>query len=141
MDDKKISLDAEAQSLFEQFGGMESWKESHGGADRLADSLQAEQKRLDSVRILLIQMAYLISLYLREGAFGGVAQNETRVFKKLSAVLEKLGNVAGHLSCAFIRFRGAPADPDLPEKYDYELAIGNTVVDSLMAPRVAQRNG
>ena len=144
MGDKEISLDADAQSLFEQFGGMESWKESlnsGGSADRLADSLQAEQKRLDTVRILLIQMAYLISRYLRDGAFAGKAQDETRVFQKLSAVLAKLGNAAGHLGCAFIRFRGAPSNPDMPEKYDYELLIGNTGVDSHMAPRVARRNG
>jgi hypothetical protein len=52
-----------------------------------------------------------------------------------------LAGLSGHLGCAFIRYRGAPADPNFPEKYDYELVVGNTVVDSLMAPRVARRNG
>jgi hypothetical protein len=144
MDGKEISLDAEAQSLFEQFGGMESWKETRragDGANRLAESLLAEQKRLDTVRILLIQMAYWVSRYFRDGAFTGEARQEAGAFENLSAVLSKLGTAAGHLGCAFIRFRGTPADLDLPEKYDYELVIGNTAVDNRMAPSVARRNG
>lgn len=144
MGDGSIQLDAEAQSLFEQLGGLESWKErppSGSGADRLAESLLAEQKRLDTVRILLIQMAYLISRYLKDDAFAKNDSTEPKVFKRLSDILLKLANLSGHLGCAFIRFRGAPADPDLPDKYDYELVIGNTVVDTLMAPRVARRNG
>jgi len=144
MEGKNIHLDAEAQSLFEQLGGMESWKESPRtgeGADRLAESLLAEQKRLDTVRILLIEMAYLISRYLKNDAFAANDPSENKVFANLSGVLTKLANLAGVLGCAFIRYRGAPADPELPEKYDYELVVGNTVVDSLMAPRVARRNG
>lgn len=144
MGDKGICLDAEAQSLFEQFGGMESWKESPrtgAGGKSLADSLEAEQKRLDTVRILLIQMAYLISRYLKHDSFSGKNADENRVFQKLSDAWVKLSHLASHLGYAFIRFRGAPADPELPEKYDFEVVIGNTTVDSRMAPSVARRNG
>jgi hypothetical protein len=144
MADKNISLDSEAQSLFEQFGGMESWKEhprTGGGTDRLAENLLAEQKRLDTVRILLIEMAYLISRYLKDGTFAGKDPKEPVVFQSLADVLANLGKMSGHLGSAFIRYRGTPADPELPGKYDYEVVIGNTGVDSLMAPRVARRNG
>jgi hypothetical protein len=144
MGGKNISLDSEAQSLFEQFGGMESWKEhprTGGGTDRLAENLLAEQKRLDTVRILLIEMAYLISRYLKDAAFAGNDPKEPGAFQSLADVLANLGQLSGHLGSAFIRFRGAPADPELPGKYDYEIVIGNTSVDSLMAPRVARRSG
>ena len=139
-----ISLDPEAQGLFEQFGGMESWKESpRSGKDRdnLAQGLLEEQRRLDKVRILLIQMANLISRYLADDTFAGREASEPGVFKRLSAVIAELGRISGHLGCAFIRFRGTPTDPELADKYDYELMIGNTRVDSSMAPRVARRCG
>jgi hypothetical protein len=139
-----ISLDPEAQKLFEQFGGTESWKEAAGAGrhrDNLARGLLEEQRRLDKVRILLIQMAYSISRYLVDDTFAGPSSAEPRVFQSIAATIAELARIAGHLGCAFIRFRGAPTDPDLPDKYDYELMIGNTLVDSAMAPRVARRSG
>ncbi len=142
MGDESIQLDDEAQSLFEQLGGMESWKgRVAAGGDRLAETLRAEQMRLDTVRILLIRTAYLVSRYLKNDAFAKSDAHESEVFNELAGVLTRLEELAGHLGCAFIRYRGAPADPQLPDKYDYELVIGNTAVDSLMAPRVARRNG
>ena len=144
MQGDNIQLDPEAQRLFEQFAGMESWKGDAAagqGADRLAESLFNEQKRLDTVRILLIRMAHLISLYLKDDRFTGHCDDESEVFKSLSGVLADLGRLAGYLGCAFIRFRGAPTDPELPDKFDYEIVIGNTAVDSGIAPRVARRNG
>jgi hypothetical protein len=144
MQGDNIELDPEAQRLFEQFAGMESWQGDSAagqGADRLAESLFNEQKRLDTVRILLIRMAHLISLYLKDDRFAGHSDAESAAFQGLSEVLTDLGRLAGYLGCAFIRFRGAPAEADLPEKFDYEIVIGNTAVDSSIAPRVARRNG
>jgi hypothetical protein len=143
MSDGNLELDPEARALFEQLGGIESWKTdapTMGGGNGLAESLLAEQKRLDSVRILLIQMAHLISRYLADDTFTGGSAKETADFKKLSQVVQSLARQSGHLGCAFIRYRGAPSDPQLPEKFDYEIMVGATVVDSLMAPRVAKRN-
>ena len=139
-----ISLDPEAARLFEQFGGMESWKESAAAGqsrDNLARSLLEEQRRLDKVRILLIQMAHTISRYLMDDTFAGQAPAEPGVFKHLASTITELSRISGHLGCAFIRFRGTPADPSIPEKYDYELLVGNTLVDISMAPRVARRCG
>ncbi len=140
-----LSLDSEAQKLFEQFGGMETWKTSAGsdqGAQGLAQRLLQEQKRLDNIRILLVQMTYLISRYLADDSFAHKVGDECKVFQSLAEVISKLGKIAGnHLGGAFIRYRGTPADADLPEKYDYEVVIGNTSVDCHMAPRIARRSG
>ena len=145
MSDDGVSLDSEAQKLFEQFGGMETWKESGRSGhntDGLAQSLLQEQKRLDNVRILLIQMACLISRYLSDNSFAHKLDDEPRVFQQLADVITRLTQLAGqHLGGAFIRYRGAPPDPQLPEKYDYEVIIGNTSVDCYMAPRIARRSG
>jgi hypothetical protein len=143
MADDHLELDPEAKALFEQFGGIESWKtdaSAMGGGNGLAESLRAEQIRLDSVRILLVQMAHLISRYLADDTFAGGSREEAEVFEELSRVIQTLAGQSGHLGCAFIRYRGAPSDPEFPEKFDYEIMVGATVVDSLMAPRVAKRN-
>lgn len=139
----RIELDSEAQMLFEQFAGMESWKskERKGlSADRLAQSLLNEQRRLDAVRILLIELAYWISRYLKADAFAADASAESKAFQKLSGIITKLTDLSGSLGCIFIRYRGSSTDAQLPDKFDYELIVGNTSVDGLMAPRVARRN-
>lgn len=144
MGDDKVVLDAEAQKLFDQFNGMESFDKTSAigkGADGLAQNLLAEQQRLDRVRILLIQMACLVSHYMADDKFADTTTAEAQVFLKLSKALIQLSRLAHHLGGVFIRYRGTPADAQMPDKYDYEVVIGNTSVDSHMAPRVAQRSG
>lgn len=143
MEGARIDLDPEAQRLFEQFSGMESWKsekKTGQGADRLAQSLLNEQKRLDAVRILLIELAYWVSRYLKADAFSADVSAESKAFQKLSGIIAKLAGLSGGLGCAFIRYRGNSTDPQLPNKFDYEIVVGNTAVDGQMAPRVARRN-
>jgi hypothetical protein len=143
MEGARIDLDPEAQSLFEQFAGMESWKsekKTGQSADRLAQSLLNEQKRLDAVRILLIELAYWVSRYLKADAFSTDTSAESKAFQKLSGIIAKLAGLSGGLGCAFIRYRGNSTDPQLPDKFDYEIVVGNTAVDGQMAPRVARRN-
>ncbi len=143
-DDNGIDLDPDAQSLFEQFGGMESWQETHQalvGSDRLAQSLLEDQKRHDAVRVLLIQFTYLLSRYMANESFAHQDMGESKVFQNLARVLAKLAQAPGHLGSVFVRYRGAPVDPDLPDKYDYEVVIGNTAVDTITAPRVVRHLG
>ena len=143
MEGARMELDPEAQMLFEQFSGMESWKsEKKAGqsAESLAQSLLNEQRRLDAVRILLIELAYWISRYLKVDAFASDESAESKAFHKLSGIISKLTDLSGGLGCAFIRYRGSSTDVQLPNKYDYEVIVGNTAVDGLMAPRVARRN-
>jgi hypothetical protein len=143
MEGSRMELDPEAQRLFEQFAGMESWKSEKmegQSAESLAQSLLNEQRRLDAVRILLIELAYWISRYLKADAFAADASAESKVFQKLSGIITKVSDLSGGLGCAFIRYRGSSTDSQLPDKYDYEVVVGNTAVDGLMAPRVARRN-
>ena len=82
MEGARMELDPEAQMLFEQFAGMESWKSEKGAghsADSLAQNLLNEQRRLDAVRILLIELAYWISRYLKADAFAADVSAESTV--------------------------------------------------------------
>lgn len=142
-DPKGIVLDPDAQKLFEQFGGLQALQNTGAttGADRLAQSLLAEQKRHDAVRILMAQATCLISRYLADDRFSLADAREAKVFGSLAPVLTRLGQVPGHLGCMLIRYRGNPADPDTPEKFDYEVTFGHTLLDSAIVARVIRRNG
>ncbi|MFZ1986105.1 MAG: hypothetical protein WAU91_16965, partial [Desulfatitalea sp.] len=142
-EEKHIDLDPEAQKLFAQFGGLEVYQKTQTmpGADRLAQNLLEEQKRHDAVRILMAQATWLLSRYLQDNRFDGADEREAKVFANLAIALTKLSNAPGHLGCVLIRFRGTSIAPDRPEKFDYEIVLGHTSVDSVIAPRIAQRNG
>ncbi|MBT8342412.1 MAG: hypothetical protein HKP58_14045 [Desulfatitalea sp.] len=144
MDDKNnIALDTEAQRLFEQFGGLQHYdkKATLRQAQDLAQSLLDEQKRHDATRILLVQAAWLISRYLAHPDFGNAESREVKAFTHLAKYLVKLGRIPGHLGFMMIRYRGVSADPDIPEKYDYEVVLGHTMVDSIIVRHTARRNG
>lgn len=141
-EEKAITLDEEAQRLFEQFGGMQSYEKKAAipSAERLAQGLLEEQKRHDVVRILMVQAVYLISRYLTSLRFYADDPRETKTFANLAKVLARLNQVPGHLGCLMIRYRGTPSDADMPEKYDYELVFGHTYVDSTIVRHTARRN-
>jgi hypothetical protein len=139
-----INLDSEAQQLFEQFAGMESWKETASdliGPNHLAQSLLQEQKRFDAIRIALMELTSLISRYLVDDRFTHLDGEEDEIFTYLADVIKRLKEASGHLGAVFVRFRGTPPHAEIPDKCDYEVVIGNTAVDMLMAPRVARRSG
>ena len=141
-DNKNVELDPEAQRLFEEFGGLQAHESfsSMTGVDNLAHSLLVEQKRHDAVRILMVRATWLLSRYLGDERFSTGISYESKVFEQLSAILAKLGHTPGHLGCMLIRYRGAPGDADIPEKYDYEVVFGHHFVDAIIAPNVARRN-
>jgi hypothetical protein len=144
MDDSKgIVLDPEAQRLFEQFGGLQAFQKSGAmlSADRLAQSLLEEQKRYDAIRILMVQATWLLSHYLADEHFSGAEAQEGRVIEHLTEVLTRLGQMPSHLGCILIRFRGNPKNPETPDKFDYEVALGHTCVDTAIVPQIVRRNG
>jgi hypothetical protein len=140
---KKVVLDSEAERLFEQLGGLEAHRKTQpaAGTGHMADGLLEEQKRHDAVRIRMVQATWLISRYLESPHYAGNDAQEARVFEKLAGVLGKLVHGPGHLGCLLIRYRGSPRDPQMPERFDYELIMGHTTVDSRITPHMARRNG
>lgn len=142
-EDKNIALDEDAQRLFEQFGGMQAYDKSatQSGAQRVTQGLLEEQKRHDAVRILMIQATRLISHYFANPQFCTESSQEPKVFSNLTKVLAKLNGTSGHLGCLLIRYRGVSNNPDIPEKYDYEVVFGHTVVDTAIVPNIVRRNG
>jgi hypothetical protein len=142
-DQKAIVLDPEAQKLFEQLGGLQAFQKAaeSAGAEHLAQSLLEEQRRHDAVRILMVQTAWLVSHYLADERFATNDPQEPKVFETLLQLIDRLSRTPGHLGCLLIRFRGNPKNNEIPDKCDYELAFGHTVVDHALVPLIARRNG
>lgn len=142
-ENKNVALDPEAQRLFEQFAGMQAYDKSaaQSGAQRVTQGLLEEQKRHDAVRILMVQATRLISHYLANMQFCTDNSQEIKIFSNLTKVLAKLNETPGHLGCVLIRYRGISNNPEIPEKYDYEVVFGHTIVDNTIIPNIVRRNG
>ncbi|MCP4745998.1 MAG: hypothetical protein GY874_07630 [Desulfobacteraceae bacterium] len=142
--ESEIQLDPEAWQRFSFPGRTKSRVKTRKdliAPECLAQGILKEQMRHDQVRIMLIQLTYLISRYLANGNFTHKAQKENQVFGHIAYVLEKLGETPGNLASVFIRYRGTPPDSNLHEKYDYEVITGNIIVDAYSAMRVVSRCG
>lgn len=142
-DSKSIVLDPDAQRLFEQFGGLQAFQKSGAApsADRLAQSLLEEQKRRDTVRILMVQATWLFSRYLADDRLSAADAQEAKLIEHLTQVLTRLKQMPGHLGCILIRYRGNPKNPETPDKFDYEVALGHTSVDTDIVPQIVRRKG
>ena len=143
MDEKpSVELDPEAQRLFEQFAGLEAYQAKGGPSGKdLAESLLDEQRRHDKIRIQLVRLLSLLRYYFIRDTFAGSDGNEAKVFSEVAKTLDVLARTTAHLGFILIRYRGISNDSAVPAKYDYEISIGNTVIDNVMAARVAQRCG
>ena len=142
-DTRNVSLDDSAQKLFEELGGIEKRKQYKAGAapDRLAESLQEEQRRLDNHRVLLIETVHLLSSYFLDARFLKAEDTEKDLFKLFAQNLAKLTEIPEKSRTVLVRLRGFPSDPGTAENVDYEILCGNITVDSDIIPGIIKRLG
>jgi hypothetical protein len=140
---RNVSLDDSAQKLFEELGGIEKRKQYKAGTtpDRLAESLQEEQRRLDNQRALLIESTHLLSSYFLDARFLKGEDTEKDLFKQFAQNLAKLSELPETSRAILVRLRGFPSDPETAENVDYEILCGNTTVDFDIIPGIIKRLG
>lgn len=136
---KQIVLDDCAQKLFEELGGLRKRRSPKG--DHMAQSLDAEQKKADDLRILLIELTHLLSSYFLDVRFLKEADTEQELFDQLSGTVSKLRAYQSQEPTLLIRFRGFPNDPNTAENVDYEILFGNFSVDCDLIPAIIKRQG
>ncbi len=144
MDDtRNVSLDDSAQELFEELGGIEKRKQFKAGEspDRLAESLQEEQRKLDNQRVLLVETVHLLSSYFLDARFLKGEDTEKDLFQQFAQNLIKVSQTPEKSQTILVRFRGFPSDPDTAENVDYEILFGNITVDFDIIPGIIKRLG
>ena len=137
MDSIEHTLDDEAALLFKKLRGIDP----SYGKDRLAESLEEEKKREDERKTLLVELVHLLSVYLLDVNISRESKIENEMFKRFAETFEQLINVSPKKHSILIRYRGFPNDPNVTEKYDYEVIYGHTMVDSAIVSDMAKRLG
>ncbi len=144
MGPKKITLDDEADKLFQELGGLDKTertaepKSPYGDLD---DELREEEVRFDEYRIMLVDLTHLLSIYFRDVQYWEEAKSEENHFNAIIEILRQLTQAPNHDGTILIRYRGAPSDPKMSVENDYVVFLGNLVLDLKTISVIAQRHG
>jgi len=140
---RNVSLDDSAKKLFEELGGIEKRKKFKAGEspDRLAESLQEEQRKLDNQRALLVETVHLLSSYFLDARFLKGEDTEKDLFQQFAQNLIKVGQTPEKSQTILVRLRGFPSDPNTAENVDYEILFGSITVDFDIIPGIIKRLG
>ncbi|NTV13361.1 MAG: hypothetical protein HGA96_05445 [Desulfobulbaceae bacterium] len=148
-DDKEFTLDESAQQLYQQLDGIDDTLRvdlSLRLESELMEFLQQEEQKRDNCRVLIAQAACLFVGILAETQSVDFNQENNPNVRAFLSVLKKLAPAIGRDSLISCRYRGqqaieenaAPPSAN-PEAYDYELAIGDILLDYQVAGKVEQR--
>ena len=137
MDYIKNILDEEAAELFSKLHGIDF----NYGKDRISDSLEDEIKRENKRRILLVEVVHVLSAYLLDVNQPKEHKIENDTFYHFAETLEQLVEISPKKRTILIRYRGLPNDPNVPDKDDYEVIYGNTIIDSVIVSEMIKRFG
>jgi len=146
---KEFALDESAQQLYKQLEGIDQSQRVSLNLQlesELMQFLQEEEKKRDNYRLLIAQAACLFVDILAEAKSGGFEKEIHPKVRMLLNVLKKIADFSGRDSKITCRFRGQQtireavgAPISSPEAYDYELSMGDILLDYLVARKVEER--
>ncbi len=103
--------------------------------------LTASEEQMDAWRILLVDLAYLLSSHFVDAQYWEGMKSENDTFDQLSRILRKLSQMPQNDGNVLIRFRGFPNGKNRSEKSDYVVLFGNITIDNAIANAVTYRQG
>lgn len=133
-----MGKNAEAHAVpAERGGGQNTSATQH----RLAEQLSSAEEVLDVWRILLVDLAYLLSSYFVDARYWEGVKSEKDTFEQLTRTLRKLSRMPEQDRTLLIRFRGFPSGKKESEKSDYVVLFGKLSVDKTVVNAVTYRQG
>lgn len=144
METKDILLDEEADKLFRELGGIDTSDKTIPSGYRpedLDEGLREEEARLDTYRVLLVELSHLLSAYFRDVQYWEEAKAETEHFAAIVGTLRELAQMPDHDGSVLVRYRGSPSDPKISVVNDYVILFGDLMLDLDMMPSVIKRQG
>lgn len=103
--------------------------------------LGTAEEELDIWRILLVDLAYLLSSYFVDVQYWEGVKSEKDTFEQLTRTLRKLARMPEQDRTLLIRFRGFPSAEKKSEKSDYIVLFGKLSVDKTIVNAVTYRQG
>ena len=107
----------------------------------LGEQLSTAEEVLDIWRILLVDLAYLLSSYFVDVQYWEGRKSEKDTFEQLTRTLRKLSRMPEQDRTLLIRFRGFPSGAKKSEKSDYIVLFGKLSVDKTIVNSVTYRQG
>ena len=144
MEQKDIMLDEEADKLFQELGGIDTSDKTIPSTYRpedLDEGLREEEARLDTYRVLLVELNHLLSAYFRDVQYWEEAKAEAEHFTAIVGTLRELAQMQNHDGSVLIRYRGSPSNPKLSDADDYVILFGDLMLDLDTMPAVVKRQG
>jgi hypothetical protein len=146
---KEFALDESAQQLYQQLEGIDDTLRvdlSLKLESELMQFFQQEEKKRDNYRLLIAQAACLFVDILAETKAADFSKERNPKVRVFINALNKIAVLTGRDTKISCRFRGQQAIQETgtppaasPEAYDYELSIGDVLLDHLVALKVEQR--
>jgi hypothetical protein len=109
--------------------------------NRLAEKLSTAEEALDMWRILLVDLAYLLSSYFVDVQYWEGVKSEKDTFEQITRTLRKLSRMPEQERTLLIRFRGFPSAEKRSEESDYVVLFGSLSVDKTIVNAVTYRQG
>ncbi len=139
---EKFLLDQSAQQLYHQFAGLDDLdraRATEGSA--LMQLLIEEEKQLDYYRLLLAEATTCFVGILANSNFAALAQDNLQKIKSFITTMSKIAKFPRSRGKMVCRLRGqqCPDGKIGSEIYDYEISIGNLLLNSQVAQIVSER--
>jgi hypothetical protein len=140
--EENFELDRSAESLYQQFAGIDDQDRAQEQApSALMQLLNQEEKLLDYYRLLLAEATILFVGVLANSRFTVLAQENEQKIKVLIATLKRIAKFPKFDGKILCRLRGqqCPDDKIGSDLYDYELSLGDFLLDFQVAQIVTER--
>jgi hypothetical protein len=148
-EDRGFTLDESARQLYQQLEGIDETLRvdvSMKLESELMQFLQQEEKERDHCRLLIAQAVCLFVDILAETTVADLEKGDAHKVRVLVNTLKKIAEFAGPERKISCRYRGQVAIAGgessaaaNPEAYDYELSLGDVLLDYQVAQKVAER--
>lgn len=130
--------DDEAERLYRQL--KEGIDDPHSSPASSAEK-QYSTKELDQWRLLLIELAHLLSTYFTDVHLLEGIKTRKDSFEELVTLFSKLSRIPEQEGTVLIRYRGFTSSESTSGKTDYVMGIGNIIVDTGIATSIVKRLG
>ncbi|MBU0675188.1 MAG: hypothetical protein KJ950_11140 [Proteobacteria bacterium] len=136
-----FQLDGTAQELYRQFAGIDASDRALERNSGLINLIKQEEQLLDYYRLLLARSTCIFAGTLSNSLFASLAKENEQKIRTLINILQKITEYKafdGKITCR-LRGKHCASDEIGSETYDYELSMGNLILDYNMVAVVEKR--
>ncbi len=142
MTSHRITLDQDAQKLFNELGGLSYRIPAPGREGSNGDpALDKAEAALDQAKLYMIQLTHQISAFFVTAHFLQGMKTDRDDMAELNGALNKVARLPHRDSRLLIRFRGFPTGVNVPPDNDYVIRFDDMEIDAAEGVALYKRMG